>query len=57
MKPITCLITATVGLALTAPAHAQADCADWNTGAFLRGRRDFGRDPVPASGCRPERTD
>ena len=35
MKPITCLITATVGLALTAPAHAQADCADWNTGAFF----------------------
>ena len=33
MKPITCLITATVGLALTAPALAQVDCSetDWST--------------------------
>ena len=35
MKPITCLIAATFGLGFTAPALAQVDCADWNTGEFF----------------------
>ena len=35
MKPITCLVAATVAVALAIPAHAQVDCADWNTEAFF----------------------
>ena len=35
MKLIACLIAATVAGALTVPAHAQVDCADWNTAAFF----------------------
>ena len=40
MKPITCLVGATVAVALTAcqkpiPMDAQVDCADWNTEAFF----------------------
>ena len=35
MKPIARLVVATVGVALVAPAHAQVDCADWNTKSFF----------------------
>ena len=35
MNPIAHLMTAIVVIALTAPALAQVDCADWNTGAFF----------------------
>ena len=35
MKPITCLVAATVAVALAIPAHAQVDCSDWNTEAFF----------------------
>ena len=31
MKPITCLVAATVAMALVVPVHAQVDCTDWNT--------------------------
>ena len=33
--PIACLVAATVAVTLTVPAHAQVDCADWNTVAFF----------------------
>ena len=35
MKPIARLVVATVGVALVAPAHAQVDCANWNTKSFF----------------------
>ena len=35
MKPITCLVAATVAVALAIPAHAQVDCSDWKTEAFF----------------------
>ena len=35
MKPITCLVAATVAMVLAGPVHAQVDCADWNTAAFF----------------------
>ena len=35
MKTITCLVAATVAVALAIPAHAQVDCSDWNTEAFF----------------------
>ena len=35
MKPIARLVVATVGVALVAPAHAQIDCAAWNTKSFF----------------------
>ena len=35
MKPRTCFVAAYVALGLAATLHAQADCADWNTGAFF----------------------
>ena len=35
MKPIARLVVATVGVALVTPAHAQVDCADWNTKSFF----------------------
>ena len=35
MKPIARLVVATVGVALVAPAHAQIDCANWNTKSFF----------------------
>ena len=35
MKPITCLVVATVAVALAIPAHAQVDCADWKTQDFF----------------------
>ena len=34
-KSITIIVAAVVAVALAAPAHAQVDCADWNTGAFF----------------------
>ena len=34
MKPSTCLIAATVAVAITA-CQNPIDCADWNTGAFF----------------------
>ena len=36
MKPINCLVTATVAVALAVPVQAQVDCADWNTAAFFK---------------------
>ena len=39
MKPITCLVGATVAVALVAcqpiPIDVQVDCADWNTQSFF----------------------
>ena len=35
MKPIARLVVTTVGVALVAPAHAQIDCAAWNTKSFF----------------------
>ena len=35
MKPIICLLVATVAAALAAPAYAQIDCTDWNTKSFF----------------------
>ncbi len=35
MKPRTCFVAVYVALGLAATLHAQADCADWNTGAFF----------------------
>ena len=35
MKPRTCFVAAYVALALVAPAHAQIDCAAWNTEAYF----------------------
>ena len=35
MKPITCLVAATIDGALTAPVHVHADCANWNAAAFF----------------------
>ena len=35
MKPIACLVGATVAVALAVPVHAQVDCADWDTLAFF----------------------
>ena len=36
MKPINCLVTATVAVALAVSVQAQVDCADWNTAAFFK---------------------
>ena len=35
MKPRTCFVAVYVALALVAPAHAQIDCAAWNTKSFF----------------------
>ena len=35
MKPRTCFVAVYVAFGLAATLHAQADCADWNTGAFF----------------------
>ena len=37
MKPINCLVTATVAVALAVPVQAQVDCANWNTRDFFKG--------------------
>ena len=36
MKPINCLVTATVAVALAVPVQAQVDCANWNTRDFFK---------------------
>ena len=36
MKPINCLVTATVAVALAVPVQAQVDCADWNSKEYFR---------------------
>ena len=38
MKPINCLVTATVAVAIAVPVQAQVDCADWNSKEYS-GRR------------------
>ena len=35
MRPIAALAVAAIAGVLTAPVHAQVDCADWNTKAFF----------------------
>ena len=35
MKPITCLVFAIIAVLFAFPAHAQVDCAIWNTQAFF----------------------
>ena len=35
MKPRTCFVAVYVALGFAATLHAQAECADWNTGAFF----------------------
>ena len=36
MKPINCLVTATVAVALAVPVQGQVDCANWNTRDFFK---------------------
>ena len=36
MKPINCLVTATIVMVFTATAYAQVDCANWNTRDFFK---------------------
>ena len=36
MKPINCLVMATVAVVFVAPVQAQVDCANWNTSDFFK---------------------